>query len=230
MKKNTLATLIALFCISIFVDSSIFATPADSNYSFIQPGYIYYYPGSELDSISLVYPGVFFKKTEDDKVRHTFGGASIIESITQLDANSISVTMRHFGEKRVVMKAVLTKIKYSDFGSADTNKPFDGLYAITPTVINSELFQPLYIIYMYNQEQKKIRFINLKTGSDVTLKAYTKNSEVIIENGNKITFHQIAPAPLSGIYDFIKKDAPEFENDMPALDILGMHYNEVVNK
>ncbi len=230
MKKSTLAVSLVLFCISLFLPSVALTANADSNYSFIKPGYIYYYPGSDIEPNSLVYPGVFFKKSDDDKVRHTFGGASIIENVEKLDDGSINVTMLHFAGKRVVMKAVLTKIKYTDFGPADADKPFDGLYAITPTVINSELFQPLYIIYMYNQEQKKIRFINIKSGSDVTLRAETKNKEVIIENGNKITFHQIAPAPLSGIYDFIKKDAPEFENDMPAIDILGMHYNEVVNK
>ncbi len=227
MKKITLAALI--FCICLFLPSVAFTANADSNYSFIKPGYIYYYPGSDIEPNSSVYPGVFFKKNDNDRIRHTFGN-SVIEDIKEVDAGTIQVTMSHYGGKSVTLSVLLTKLKYSDFSAADTNKPFDGLYALTPTFINPSIFQPCYIIFIYSQEQKKIRFINLKTGSDVTLKAETKNKEVIIENGNKIIYHQISPAPLSGIYDFIKKDAPEFENDMPVLDVLGKYYDEIVNK
>lgn len=227
MKKITLAAIV--FCVSLVVSSTVFSANADSNYSFIKPGYIYYYPGSDIEPNSSVYPGVFFKKNENDRIRHTFGN-SVIEDIKEIDAGNIQITMSHYGGQSVTLNVLLTKLKYTDFSAADTTKPFDGLYALTPTVINPNIFQPCYIIFVYSQAQKKIRFINLKTGSDVTLKAETKNKEVIIENGNKIIYHQISPAPLSGIYDFIKKDAPEFENDMPVLDVLGKYYDEIVNK
>lgn len=187
--------------------------------SVMLPEYIYYYPGGANGGYGC--PVIFFIKNSGDQLRHTVSGG-IVTKIDVISEQRINVTMNYLSQS-YSFDATITPIKYTDFGQATVNNPFDGFYAIGPYINN-----PVYTIYCFKESVGKIRIINLLAGSDVTYEATVQNQRVFISDNHRIILNQIAPMPLSGVYNYVIGDSANYSNYEPVVEVLGQYYNNIV--